>query len=236
MDVQIELLKQGAEARIYRGDFHGKPCIVKERFSKKYRHPQLDHEICKERLKSEVRSLVRCRQAGTFIIIKQMYQKADLSLLGVHAPTIYNVDYKGSKIVMEHIVNSVTVKDFIKEITCSNTLDQLASSIGTTVGLLHCQNIVHGDLTTSNLLVRGGDVSALTVIDFGLSFVDSSPEDKGVDLYVLERALLSTHPDTEHLFNIILKAYSKANRKDSKETMKKFEEIRLRGRKRMMIG
>jgi len=218
MDVQIELLKQGAEARIYRGDFHGKPCIVKERFSKKYRHPQLDHEICKERLKSEVRSLVRCRQAG------------------VHAPTIYNVDYKGSKIVMEHIVNSVTVKDFIKEITCSNTLDQLASSIGTTVGLLHCQNIVHGDLTTSNLLVRGGDVSALTVIDFGLSFVDSSPEDKGVDLYVLERALLSTHPDTEHLFSIILKAYSKANRKDSKETMKKFEEIRLRGRKRMMIG
>ena len=66
MDVQIELLKQGAEARIYRGNFHGKPCIVKERFAKKYRHPQLDHEICKERLKSEVRSLVRCRLAGSY--------------------------------------------------------------------------------------------------------------------------------------------------------------------------
>jgi len=218
MDVQIELLKQGAEARIYRGNFHGKPCIVKERFAKKYRHPQLDHEICKERLKSEVRSLVRCRLAG------------------VHAPTVYSVDYKGSKIVMEHVVNGVTVKDFIKETTCNEMLDHLATSIGTAIGLLHCQNIVHGDLTTSNLLVRGGDVSALTVIDFGLSFMDSSPEDKGVDLYVLERALLSTHPDTEHMFSIILKAYSRANKKDSKDTLKKFEEIRLRGRKRMMIG
>lgn len=66
MNVEIELLKQGAEARIYRGSFYGKPCIVKERFAKNYRHPQLDQEICKERLKSEVRSLVRCRLAGNF--------------------------------------------------------------------------------------------------------------------------------------------------------------------------
>jgi len=137
---------------------------------------------------------------------------------------------------MEHIVNGTTVKDFIRKAICNDTLDRLASSIGNTIGLLHLHNVVHGDLTTSNLIIRDGNVSLITVIDFGLSFVDSSPEDKGVDLYVLERALLSTHPDTEHLFDIIIKSYSKANKKDAKETLKKFEEIRLRGRKRMMIG
>ena len=38
------------------------------------------------------------------------------------------------------------------------------------------------------------------MIDFGLSFQEGVAEDKGVDLYVLERAFLSTHPNTEKLF------------------------------------
>jgi TP53 regulating kinase-like protein len=86
------------------------------------------------------------------------------------------------------------------------------------------------------MLIRGGDVSKITAIDFGLSFIDHSPEDKGVDLYVLERAMLSTHPNSESLFEIILKYYAKSNKKDGKETLKKLDEIRLRGRKRSMAG
>lgn len=35
------------------------------------------------------------------------------------------------------------------------------------------------------------------LIDFGLSYVSVMPEDKAVDLYVLERAFSSTHPNTE---------------------------------------
>lgn len=64
------LMKQGAEAKIYHGHFHGKPCIVKERFPKAYRHPQLDQEITKDRLKGEVRSLVRSRFAGNVLYAK----------------------------------------------------------------------------------------------------------------------------------------------------------------------
>lgn len=138
--------------------------------------------------------------------------------------------------MMEHITDGVTVKDFIKDPTHHNRLETLVSTIGSTIGLLHSQNIIHGDLTTSNMLIRGGDISKITVIDFGLSFIDHSPEDKGVDLYVLERAMLSTHPNSEHLFEIILKYYAKTNNKDGKETLKKFDEIRLRGRKRSMAG
>ncbi len=90
----------------------------------------------------------------------------------------------------------------------------------------------------------------LVLIDFGLGFSEGTPEDKGVDLYVLERAFLSTHPNHEELFKIILGAYrsemlseqvsngagKKAKNATCDEVMRKYEEIRLRGRKRTMVG
>lgn len=133
-------------------------------------------------------------------------------------------------------MDAVTVKEYLKTTSCHEKVGQLATTIGATIGRLHFNDIIHGDLTTSNLLVRSGNLSAITVIDFGLSFINTSAEDKGVDLYVLERALLSTHPDSEQVFETILGSYSKANKNSGKETLKKLEEIRLRGRKRLMIG
>ena len=156
--------------------------------------------------------------------------------IGVHAPTVYCVDVNKNQIVMENIADAITVKEYIKSSPSQQNLEDLASTIGTTVGKLHTQNIIHGDLTTSNLLIRNENVSSVTVIDFGLSYINSSPEDKGVDLYVLERALISTHPNTEYLFQIMLNSYCKTNKRDGKETIKKYEEVRLRGRKRLMVG
>ena len=60
------LLKQGAEAKIYTGEFLGRPTVVKERFSKKYRHPVLDKSLTSQRTKSEVRSIMRCRTSGRY--------------------------------------------------------------------------------------------------------------------------------------------------------------------------
>jgi len=97
-------------------------------------------------------------------------------------------------------------------------LAALQANLGKMLARLHACNIVHGDLTTSNIMVRdneeggattaGGDAGATTslvLIDFGLSYSSTLLEDKAVDLYVLERAFLSTHPGTEdyvshHLF------------------------------------
>lgn len=59
-----ELLKQGAEARLYRCLFLGRPTIVKERFHKRYRHPALDDKLSHRRTLQEVRSILRCRRAG----------------------------------------------------------------------------------------------------------------------------------------------------------------------------
>ena len=115
------------------------------------------------------------------------------------------------------------------------------SKIGAMVGKLHKNNLIHGDMTTSNMLVdtkTNEDQSQIYVIDFGLGDFSGTPEDKGVDLYVLERALISAHPNTEFMFEAILQSYAESmeNTKMSQAVLKKYEEIRMRGRKRDMVG
>lgn len=84
------------------------------------------------------------------------------------------------------------------------------SSIGAVLAQLHLTTIIHGDLTTSNMMVRlktatsdGQPASAayeIVLIDFGLSSTAQFPEHYAVDLYVLERAFASTHPASEALY------------------------------------
>merc|ERR1719270_2699011 len=112
-------------------------------------------------------------------------------------------------------------------------MTDLASSNSRLIGTLHSNNLIHGGLTTSQHNGGGRGREGLCLIDFGLGYVDGSQEDKGVDLYVLECALTSTHPGTEFMFKEILSAY-RAEIKDKKvraEIIRKYEEIRMRGRK-----
>ena len=69
---------------------------------------------------------------------------------------------------------------------------------------MHEAKIVHGDLTTSNMLLRNSQPNHLVMIDFGLSYTTSLAEDMAVDLYVLERAILSTHPNAKKLVCFII--------------------------------
>jgi len=216
---KFSLVKQGAEARLYTGQFLDQDVIVKERFSKKYRHPELDVTLTKERHRSECRALLKCKS------------------LGVPAPTMYLCDNETSVIVMERFTNATTARELINKLLQENdqtNLEKLAQAIGSLVAKIHTGGLIHGDITTSNIMVEG--VDKLYFIDFGLSFQEGVPEDKGVDLYVLERALVSTHPNTEALFQVILNAYKSASGNQGSEVLKKFEEIRQRGRKRTMVG
>lgn len=235
---ELKILKQGAEARLYICNYLGKPTLIKERFKKNYRHPDLDTSITKERIKNEARSIVRCKTAG------------------VRTPALYLVDFERRRIYMQHFVNSITVKDFIINLKSStsegdmNVLDFYSDKIGEVIRKMHENNIIHGDLTTSNMLLvekspsniednskwLNHDNIELVLIDFGLSFIDSSTEDKGVDLYVLERALISTHNDYPNLFSRIFEAYKSFSKNNIKEIISKYEEVRARGRKRTMVG
>ncbi|KAF0035524.1 hypothetical protein F2P81_013282 [Scophthalmus maximus] len=234
-----ELVKQGAEARVYRTQFLGRPTIVKERFSKRYRHVALDEKLTRRRTVQEVRSILRCRRAG------------------IPAPAVYFVDYTSHCIFLEEILRSSTVRDHIastqqsasctvqeldrdqdRELVQEQELEQLAQQVGQILAKMHDEDVIHGDLTTSNMLLRRSPEdrgSDLVLIDFGLSYISALPEDKGVDLYVLEKAFLSTHPHTEALFQKLLKSYSASSKKSS-AVLKKLDEVRLRGRKRSMVG
>lgn len=60
----LELIAQGAEARLYKGLYLGKMSLVKERFVKNYRHPELDARLTKDRIKAEARAIIRAKSAG----------------------------------------------------------------------------------------------------------------------------------------------------------------------------
>lgn len=232
-DEQV-IISQGAEAKIYLGTFNGQQCLIKERFIKHYRHPDLDKQLTKERIRAETKAITRSLAAG------------------VHVPKIYNTDLNNRTISMEYFPKSIMVKQYLNDILVKvdsedkrlNLLTKLGVEIGTVIGKLHSSNIIHGDLTTSNMLLnpvgddndKAFDAYELIMIDFGLASYSESTEDKGVDLYVLERALLSTHSGVSNLFNIILEAYKDNNQKNFKDVIAKFEDVRARGRKRTMVG
>ncbi|ETN65952.1 o-sialoglycoprotein endopeptidase [Anopheles darlingi] len=230
--IQERLLKQGAEGKLYIGNYKGTRCLVKERFEKKYRHPALDRQLTRQRIKAEQKAFQRCASAG------------------VVTPVLLAVDLDGRKIYMEYLEKAITAKEFIDKMMDTDKtaaedspeLKELAAQIGQMVGVLHRNNIVHGDLTTSNILldpVEGASSALpyrLVTIDFGLSHFSDNTENKGVDLYVLERAILSTHSQLPSLFGMILESYRSHNTNRRDETIAKYEEVRARGRKRTMVG
>ncbi|XP_006881663.1 PREDICTED: TP53-regulating kinase [Elephantulus edwardii] len=218
----LELVKQGAEARVFRGRFQGRAAVVKHRFPKGYRHPALEARLSRRRTVQEARALLRCRRAG------------------ILAPVVFFVDYASNCLYMEEIEGSVTVRDYIQSTMdteqAPQSLSSLAKTMGQVLARMHDEDLIHGDLTTSNMLLKPPvEQLDIVLIDFGLSFVSALPEDKGVDLFVLEKAFLSTHPNTETVFETFLKSYSSSSKK-AKPVLKKLDEVRLRGRKRSMVG
>lgn len=156
---------------------------------------------------------------------------------GVDTPTLHFVDSKNKLLYMERIVG-YTTKKIINDITGVSEkraeLLQTLEKLGSVVAQLHDAGIIHGDLTTSNILIRSSTEQPV-VIDFGLSFVSQTAEDRAVDLYVLERAFGSTHPELEDLFADILKTYALKS-KTGAETLKRLEQVRMRGRKKLAFG
>ena len=212
-----EMIKQGAEARVYVGRFLERDVIIKERFPKSYRVPALDQKLTKNRMGQEARSMARSRRHG------------------VRAPAVYHLDFERRLIFMEYITEGMLMKEYINSVVSDrDAVVEMMRMIGSVLARLHDANVIHGDLTTSNMIVETLS-KQITLIDFGLSYVSALPEDKGVDLYVLERAFLSTHPSTETLFQQLLDSYTAAS-KNSQAVVKKLDEVRLRGRKRKMIG
>lgn len=213
------LIKQGAEARVFESRFVGRRSIIKERFSKKYRHPSLDSKLTLKRLNAEARCMTKARR------------------LGVSTPVLYAIDPVMHSLTFEY-VEGFSVKEIFLDFGTNGIVEErmsdIASQIGSAIAKLHDGGLIHGDLTTSNMLISSGS-NQLVLIDFGLSFTSTLPEDKAVDLYVLERALLSMHSSCGNVMDTVLASYKKSSKQWS-STLNKLAQVRQRGRKRTMVG
>lgn len=200
---------RGAESILILGDWFGYEVIIKQRLSKKYRIKELDYNFRKKRMIQEARLLVKAKEVG------------------VRVPLIYEIDLKETKLVLEYIDGEI-VKTILPKLSLKKQ-KSLGYSIGRSVGLLHNAGIIHGDLTTSNMIITN-KTEQLVLIDFGLGYISDKIEDVGIDMYLLERALRNTHSEIfNHLWIEIMKGY-KEIAKDGDSIERKISEISSRGR------
>ncbi len=206
LELPSNMLEKGAEANIYPGGWMGRDVLLKERVSKSYRIEKIDHRLRKRRTKGEAKLLHLAKTCG------------------VTTPLIYDIDKENKTITMEYIPGK-PVKDVFNESEISQ-IKIICKKVGEKVARLHNCGIIHGDLTSSNLLLKDGEI---VFIDFGLGKISDLVEDKGTDLLVFKKALTGIHYDiAEDCFQSILEGYQDAD--DYQEILEKIGEIEVRRR------
>ncbi len=171
--------------------------IIKTRIQKRYRLLEIDEAIRRERTRIEARLISEARRCGV--------------------PTPIIRDITDFEIRMEYI-DGTALKNIITP--------SLSELMGELAGRLHTCGIVHGDLTTSNILFKDGK---LFLIDFGLAYLDKTLEARGVDIHVLFQTFESTHENHEELIEAFKKGYARTFR-DADEVIERVKEIESRGR------
>ncbi|MAG02892.1 Kae1-associated kinase Bud32 [Candidatus Pacearchaeota archaeon] len=187
-----QTIAKGAEATIYLNNNQ----ITKSRIKKSYRHEELDKKLRKHRTKSEAKIISKLSKV-------------------INVPKIIETDDK-----------ETIIMDFIDGQKLSDNLENLdykeiAKQIGEIITKIHDQDIIHGDLTTSNMILKNDQ---LFFIDFGLAFHSYKLEDKAVDLHLLSQALDAKHFSIfKEIWKIILESYKPERREEILNQLKKVE-------------
>ena len=199
----MKIIKRGAEAILYLENNH----LVKERIKKSYRVSQIDEKLRKFRTRKEAKLISRAKRCG------------------VKTPNIISVDENNFKINMEFI-DGKRLKEFLNE-TDDKNRKETAEKLGKSIGLLHDHGIVHGDLTTSNMILKDNKIF---FIDFGLGEFSRRIENQAVDLSVLKEAFKSTHfKHLNLLWESFIKGYKQKNDNFNK-VLDTLNDIEKRGR------
>lgn len=207
-----EIINKGAEAIL----FKHKNAIIKHRPEKTYRHPMIDLKLRKFRTNREVKVMTKLSELGV-LMPKLVLGNKDIN----NFMLTNQIDPKYS-IAMDFI-NGMQLKNVVNE----DNYSKYAKLIGSTIAKVHSNDIVHGDLTTSNMLVEN---DKLFLIDFGLSNFTAKVEDKAVDLHLLKEALKSKHSAfSNEFFNEIILNYQE-NLSNFDEVMARFDAVEKRGR------
>jgi len=203
------LLYKGAEADVVLGKWQGLDAVFKVRKPLTYRLRVLDETIRRQRTVREAEMI-------------HLAKRAD-----VPSPFIYNVDVPAATIVME-FVRGDRVKDLVPSLTTSQ-LDRVFSEFGMAAAKLHGSGIMHGDLTTANVVRRD---SVLVFIDFGLAVRTNRLEDHAVDLRLIKETLVGAHSDASaRALEALYRGYgSVAGQARTRAVLKQLQSIERRGR------
>ncbi|WP_091698581.1 bifunctional N(6)-L-threonylcarbamoyladenine synthase/serine/threonine protein kinase [Methanobrevibacter gottschalkii] len=190
-----DLIAKGAESNIVKSNYLGEKAVLKDRIPKGYRIAEIDDKIRRARTKEEAKLLSDAKRAG------------------VKTPILYDINLEEKSILMEEIKGKM-VKDVMDE--------DLAFKIGVEIAKLHAADIIHGDITSSNMMLQDGK---LVFIDFGLGKYSNLDEDKAVDLLVLKKSLQSIDYNlASKYFDCVLVGYGDEN------MVNKISDIESRGR------
>jgi Kae1-associated kinase Bud32 len=202
-------IAQGAEAILYTDN----TIVTKDRFEKRYRHPELDRKLRKSRTRREAKILSK------------------LDAAQFPAPQLVGMDDDEMKVQMSHIPGKL-VKEAVDELEKKGDKQgylKLFREIGGKIALLHNMGIVHQDLTTSNMILHS-EHDEVYFIDFGLSFFSDKVEDYAVDLHLLKHAVESRHHRiVDACFDAVLSGYM-AKKMDADAVINRLNKVEMRGR------
>ena len=186
--MQKELVAQGAEAKLYMTKYLGRKALLKERVPKGYRNPALDGRIRFSRTRDEALLLRSAREAG------------------VRTPVVFKIERKRASLWMEFVEGKR-----LKEALDGKSLE-LCREAGGETAKMHSAGIVHGDLTTSNIIVEDGKTA---FIDFGLGFKSGKEEDFAVDLLNFKKTYMATHCSLPEGWRMFVEGYRRGGGRKS---------------------
>jgi TP53 regulating kinase and related kinases len=193
---------------VIRAEWQGLDAVYKVRKPLPYRHPALDESIRRQRTLHEAEMLHSSKDSG------------------VSTPQLYFVDPKSSTIVMEYVPGR-RLKDRVSEVP-KREGEKIFFILGADVARLHSTGIVHGDVTTANVVSKD---SELVFLDFGLSIHSTRVEDYAVDLRLIKETLTGAHPKASYAMESIVEGYTEqVGASRSKAVLRQLRGIERRGR------
>jgi len=210
---QEKLIQKGAEASLFYGHWFEKEVIFKHRIPKKYRVEELDKKIRLNRTLNEGRALIKVKKYG------------------INVPQVYEIDAQNAIIIMKYIEGD-KLRDLIGNLD-EQKIKKYFKTVGCFIAKLHKNGHVHGDITTSNILITPQE--NIFLIDFGLHKYSDKIEDKSVDIHLFKHVLLSSHGKSyKSCFKAFLDGYSSEYEKfdstEYHEIIKNVKAIETRGR------
>jgi Kae1-associated kinase Bud32 len=200
-----KIIQQGAEAIILKE----KNKIIKRRAPKSYRLKELDDKIRCQRTKKEAKLLEKASKV-------------------IYIPKVINVNEHSHEIELEFI-RGKRLSDHLNSFPENEQL-KIAEIIGKQLAKLHSIEIIHSDLTTSNIILED-KTKKIFFIDFGLGYGSNRREHRAVDLYLFKEALEAKHfQNCEKLFKAFLKGYKAIMKSDYESIFQQLKKVEKRGR------